>query len=116
MTDHDVRINGRPSPLESHVPTRTAGTILVVGAEEASDRIKAIEAGAHDLLSKPIDQPELRARVRSLMQLKHFTDDPDSAEAVLRSLALMIEARATRSYFGCGTIRMYGFGDFQPCG
>jgi hypothetical protein len=23
---------------------------------------------------------------------------------------------ATRNYFGCGTIRIYGFGDFQPCG
>ncbi|MEA2913990.1 MAG: hypothetical protein QOJ15_6071 [Bradyrhizobium sp.] len=27
-----------------------------------------------------------------------------------------ITSNHTRNYFGCGTIRIYGFGDFQPCG
>lgn len=79
--------------LKASPDTRLVPVVLMTGAEEANDRIKAIELGANDLLSKPIDQPELRARMRSLMQLKRFTDDLDSAEAVLRSLALMIEAR-----------------------
>ena len=79
--------------LKASPATRLLPIVLMTGAEESSDRLKAIEVGANDLLSKPIDQPELRARIRSLMQLKRFTDDLDSAEAVLRSLALMIEAR-----------------------
>jgi putative two-component system response regulator len=94
----DIRMPNRDGfdlcrELKASPDTRLVPVVLMTGAEEANDRIKAIELGANDLLSKPIDQPELRARIRSLMQLKRFTDDLDSAEAVLRSLALMIEAR-----------------------
>lgn len=79
--------------VKSAAATRLVPIVLMTGASEEADRLTAIDAGANDFLHKPVDQPELRARVRSLMQLKRFTDDLDSAEDVLRSLALMIEAR-----------------------
>jgi cyclic di-GMP phosphodiesterase len=93
--------------LKASPNTRLTPVVLMTGMEEATDRIRAIEAGANDLLSKPIDQPELRARIRSLMQLKHFTDDLDSAEAVLRSLALMIEARDSYTEGHCDRLARY---------
>jgi len=93
--------------LKASPDTRLTPVVLMTGMEEATDRIRAIEAGANDLLSKPIDQPELRARIRSLMQLKHFTDDLDSAEAVLRSLALMIEARDSYTEGHCDRLARY---------
>jgi len=79
--------------LRAAPATRLTPVVLVTASSEADDRLHAIDAGASDFLGKPIDVVELRARVNSLVQLKRFTDDLDSAEAVLKSLALMIEAR-----------------------
>jgi putative two-component system response regulator len=79
----------------------------MTGATEPNDRIRAIEAGANDFIAKPIDQPELKARVRSLMQIKRYTDDLDSAEAVLRSLALMIEVRDSYTEGHCQRLSRY---------
>jgi putative two-component system response regulator len=93
--------------LKASPTTRLTPIVLMTGAEEADDRIRAIETGANDLLSKPIDQPELKARVKSLVQLKRFTDDLDSAEAVLRSLALMIEARDSYTEGHCERLASY---------
>ena len=81
--------------------------ILVTGSAETDDKIRAIEAGASEFLSKPIDVSELRVRVRSLVQLKRFTDDLDSAEAVLRSMALTIEARDAYTEGHCERLANY---------
>jgi putative two-component system response regulator len=72
---------------------RLIPVVLMTAAAENDDRVRALEAGATDLLNKPVDQTELRARVRALMEFKRSLDDLESAEAVLRSLALTIEAR-----------------------
>ncbi len=93
--------------LKSAPDTRLVPVILMTGAAEESDRMRAIEAGANDIIAKPINQPELRARVRSLMDLKRFTDDLDSAEAVLRSLALMVEARDANTEGHCERLARY---------
>jgi len=52
-----------------HIPI-----VMVTALKERSDRIKAIEAGADDFLSKPIDIYELTARVRSLIKVKQYYD------------------------------------------
>jgi len=93
--------------MSSEPSTRLIPVVLMTGAAEEADRLTAIEAGAHDFVTKPIDQAELRARMRSLMQLKRFTDDLDSAEAVLRSLALTIEARDAYTEGHCARLAKY---------
>ena len=67
--------------------------VLVTGQTDLSDRIRGIEAGADEFLSKPVHPHELRARVRSLSRMKHLIDALDSAEAAFMTLALTIEAR-----------------------
>jgi len=73
--------------------TRLTPVVLVTGLTATEDRIKGINAGADDFLSKPIDINELLARARSLLRLKQFTDELENAEGVLFSLAQSIEAR-----------------------
>jgi putative two-component system response regulator len=73
--------------------TRLTPVVLITGLFETEDRIKGINAGADDFLSKPIDLNELLARTRSLLRLKQYTDELENAEGVLFSLARSIEAR-----------------------
>ena len=79
--------------LKSDPATRLTPVVLVTGLSDLSDRIRGIEAGADDFLSKPVHPHELRARLASLSRMKQLTDALDSAEAAFVALALTIEAR-----------------------
>jgi putative two-component system response regulator len=79
--------------VKSNPATRLTPVVLVTSLGEREDRIAGINAGADDFLTKPFDPHELRARVRSLVNLKRFTDDLDSADSVILSLGLIVEAR-----------------------
>ena len=79
--------------LKDDPPTRLIPVVMITGLSDRSDRIRGIEAGADDFLSKPLYPEELYARVKSLLKLKHFTDELENAEAVLFTLALGVEAR-----------------------
>ena len=48
--------------------------ILVTALRETEDRVKGIEAGCDDFLSKPMDKTELLARVQSLLKVKAYND------------------------------------------
>ena len=52
--------------------TRLTPVVLITGLSATEDRIKGINAGADDFLSKPIDFNELLARTRSLLRLKQY--------------------------------------------
>lgn len=73
--------------------TRLTPVVLLTGFDSHEDRLEGINAGADDFLTKPVNASELRARVRSLVRLKRFTDNLDSAETLILSLALTVEAR-----------------------
>lgn len=79
--------------FKSNPETRLIPVVLLTGFAEANDRIRGIEAGADDFLTKPIDPAELRARIRSLLKRKEYTDELDRAENVLMALGATIEAK-----------------------
>lgn len=49
--------------------------IMITALTEKEDRIKAMEAGADDFLSKPVDQTELVVRIKSLLRIKSYHDE-----------------------------------------
>ncbi len=67
--------------------------IMVTAMDDFDNKIRGIEIGADDFLTKPIRPRELYARVRSLLRIKSLTDNLESAETVIFSLANAIEAK-----------------------
>ena len=60
--------------LKADDETRIIPIVMVTSLREAEDRVNALEAGADDFLSKPVDKTELRARVNSLLKVKAYND------------------------------------------
>ena len=79
--------------LKENPATRLIPFVLITGLTERDDRVRGIEAGADDFLNKPIYPEELFARVKSLLKLKEFTDELETAESVLCTLGLSVESR-----------------------
>jgi putative two-component system response regulator len=94
--------------LKQDIATRLLPVILITGLTASEDRIRGIDCGADDFLSKPFAIDELRARVRSLARMKRYTDDLESAESVILSLALTIEARDPYTAGHCERLARYG--------
>jgi len=79
--------------LKENPTTRLIPVVLITGLTDREDKLRGIEAGADDFLNKPIFSEELFARVKSLLKLKEFTDELETAESVLCTLGLSVESR-----------------------
>lgn len=66
----------RQDPRTRHIPV-----VMVTALTDLSDRVRGLEAGADDFLSKPINDLALFARVRSLVRLKTLTDELRARQA-----------------------------------
>lgn len=93
--------------LKADPKTRLIPVVLITGLTASEDRVRGIEAGADDFLAKPPVVAELKARVRSLTRLKRYTDELDSAESVILSLGLTIEARDPYTQGHCQRLAAY---------
>jgi putative two-component system response regulator len=93
--------------IKQRPATRLTPVVLVTGLHARQHKIKGIEAGADDFLGKPFDHEELIARVGSLVRLKRYTDELESAESVILSLALTVEARDPYTEGHCHRLAAY---------
>lgn len=67
--------------------------VMVTALDAKEERVNGLEAGADDFLSKPVNQPELLARVRSLLRIKSLYDQVELQKAELAKWNLTLEAR-----------------------
>jgi len=87
--------------------TRLIPVVLITGLSDREDKLRGIEAGADDFLNKPIFAEELFARVKSLLKLKEFTDELETAETVICTLGLSVEARDPYTEGHCERLSRY---------
>lgn len=60
--------------LKEEEETKIIPIVMVTALRESEDRVKALEVGADDFISKPVEKTELRARVMSLLKVKAYSD------------------------------------------
>ena len=93
--------------IKSDAGTRLIPVILITGLNATADRVRGIEAGADDFLTKPPVIAELEARVRSLTRLKQYTDELETAESIILTLGLTIESRDPYTQGHCERVARY---------
>jgi putative two-component system response regulator len=79
--------------LKADEETRLLPVVFFTGLDSRQARLRGLEVGATDFLSKPFDLVELEVRVRNLVHFRHLTQDLDDAEKMLFAVARTIEAR-----------------------
>jgi putative two-component system response regulator len=73
--------------------SRLTPVIMLTALAPEQEKIRALESGCDDFLTKPVQHAELVARIKSLLRLKSLTDALEDAEVVLFTLARTIEAK-----------------------
>lgn len=81
------------SRLKGTEATRLIPIIFLTSMSDLEDKLRGIEVGADDFLTKPFRKVELLARVKSLLRVKRLNDRLENAENVLFALANAIEAK-----------------------
>lgn len=87
MNGYEVCRRLREVPATQFLP------VVMVTSSDSEVRADAIEAGADDFITKPLNQQELLARVRSLIRIKHFHDTIQTQAAELAEWNRTLEAR-----------------------
>jgi adenylate cyclase len=90
MSGYDVCRAIRANPQTGILP------VVMVTALDASERIAGLEAGADDFLTKPINQPELLARVKSLLRIKSLYDQVQRQRTELEEWNRTLEQRVAQ--------------------
>jgi len=70
MDGFEVCAKLKENPVTHHIPV-----VMVTALDQPSDRVRGLEAGADDFLTKPVSDIALLARVRSLVRLKMAADE-----------------------------------------
>jgi putative two-component system response regulator len=100
--------------LKQDEHTRLIPIVFVTALDDLRSRVRGIDAGGDDFITKPFDQTELSARVKSLIRQKRLNEDLDHAEQVLFSIARTIESRDPNTGDHCERLVSRGkaFGEF----
>jgi two-component system, cell cycle response regulator len=70
MDGFEVCSRLKANPKTHHIPV-----LMITALDQPSDRVQGLDVGADDFLTKPVDDTQLMARVKSLVRLKSLTDE-----------------------------------------
>ncbi|TYO89672.1 PleD family two-component system response regulator [Oceanicella actignis] len=73
----------KSDPLLHHIPV-----VMITALNEPEERVRGLEAGADDFLTKPVNELELNARVRNLLRMKMMIDEMRLRVETTQSLGL----------------------------
>ena len=93
--------------LKTRSLTRLTPVVLVTGNTDHAYRLDGLDAGADDFIKKPLDIPEFRTRVKSLLRMKRLTDELESTEAIVTMLGQIVEARDPYTEGHCERLAAY---------
>jgi len=80
--------------LKSNPGTSKISIIMVTALAEMGDIEKAVNAGANDFLTKPVNKLELTTRVKTLLELRHVTSERDRLLAYMEGVDRLRERPA----------------------
>jgi two-component system sensor histidine kinase/response regulator len=70
--------------IRANPSTANLAVVMVTALQDVRDRVNALEVGADDFITKPVDEIEVVARVKSLVRAKRARDDMERAYAELQ--------------------------------
>ncbi len=73
----------KSDPSTQHIPV-----VMVTALDQPSDRVRGLNAGADDFLTKPVNDLQLMSRVKSLVRLKTLTDELRLRAATTRAIGI----------------------------
>ncbi len=79
--------------LREKEETQLLPVAMLTGLNDDESRVKGLEKGADDFINKPFERTVLLARIRSLLRVRHLTDQLENTERVIFALAATVEAR-----------------------
>lgn len=88
----------KANPKTHHLPV-----LMITALDQPSDRVQGLDAGADDFLSKPVDDTQLMARVKSLVRLKSLTDELRARALTGQQIAIEDALRAMDSISATGS-------------
>jgi two-component system cell cycle response regulator len=83
MDGFEVCLRLKADPATSHIPV-----IMITALDQVADRVKGLEAGADEFLTKPVNDLQLMSRVKSLVRLKTLTDELRLRAATTRDIGI----------------------------
>ncbi|MBC8072504.1 MAG: response regulator [Deltaproteobacteria bacterium] len=105
MDGFEVATRIKRNVLTKHIPV-----IMLTALDDQPSRLRGLEAGAEDFVSRPIDRAELCVRVRNLLRLKSYADLQEKyrrileTEAGARAAELVESERLYRSTFDAAPV------------
>ena len=91
MSGFEVCRRLKNDPATAHIPI-----IMVTALNELGDIERAIDSGTDDFLSKPVNKWELVTRVRTMLKLKHLTDQLERTLAYLNEIESQVSSHRPR--------------------
>jgi two-component system, cell cycle response regulator len=97
MDGFEVCKHLKSSPQTAHLPV-----VMVTALDQPADRLRGLEAGADDFLTKPVNEVALLARVKSLVRLKMLTDELRTRASASRDVGISDPTTAALADTGLG--------------